>query len=67
MIATRADIRRAAGRLIVCGFHGTQLSAELKEILREDGRITAIRMVNHVLGETDDSGRRRPEEVEGTE
>jgi len=38
-----------------------------KEILREDGRITGIRMVNHVLGETDDSGRRRPEEVEGTE
>ena len=38
-----------------------------KEILREEGRIVGLRMVNYVLGETDESGRRRPEEVEGTE
>ncbi len=38
-----------------------------KEIIRNNGTITAIRMVNHVLGEKDVSGRRRPVEVEGTE
>ena len=38
-----------------------------KEVLSEGGRTTGLRMVNHVLAETDASGRRRPEEVEGTE
>ena len=38
-----------------------------REIVALDGAVTALRMVNHVLGEQDDSGRRRPEEVEGTE
>jgi len=38
-----------------------------REIVRESGRVTALRMVNHVLAEPDASGRRRPEEVEGTE
>ena len=38
-----------------------------KEIISDNGKITAIRMVNHVLAEPDSSGRRRPEEVEGTE
>jgi len=38
-----------------------------KEVVRESGKIAALRMVNHVLGEEDASGRRRPEEVEGTE
>lgn len=31
----RADVRRAAGRLIICGFDGTSISAELRELLRE--------------------------------
>ena len=35
MYATRSEIRRAAGRLICCGFDGTSVTAELKEILRE--------------------------------
>jgi beta-N-acetylhexosaminidase len=35
MIATRQDIRRAAGHLLICGFHGTSITAELREILRE--------------------------------
>lgn len=35
MIATRSEIRRAAGHLITCGFAGKTLSSELKEILRE--------------------------------
>ena len=39
-----------------------------REIVRgDDGRVAALRMVNHVLAEKDASGRRRPEEVEGTE
>ena len=38
-----------------------------KEIIRENGTVSAIRMVNHVLGEQDASGRRRPDEVAGTE
>ena len=29
------DIRRAAGRAIVCGFEGSQLDGELRELLRE--------------------------------
>lgn len=38
-----------------------------KEIIQENGKVAAIRMVNHVLGERDASDRRRPVEVEGTE
>jgi NADPH-dependent glutamate synthase beta subunit-like oxidoreductase/dihydroorotate dehydrogenase len=38
-----------------------------KELIRSNGSIESLRMVNHVLGKQDDSGRRRPEEVEGTE
>ena len=38
-----------------------------KEVLCEGGKVAGIRMVNHVLAEADASGRRRPEEVEGTE
>ncbi len=32
---TRADIRAAAGRMIICGFEGVGITAELKEVLRE--------------------------------
>lgn len=32
---TREDLRRAAGRRIICGFAGVTLDAELKEVLRE--------------------------------
>jgi beta-N-acetylhexosaminidase len=35
MYATRQEIRRAAGRSIICGFAAKTLDAELKEILRE--------------------------------
>lgn len=38
-----------------------------KEIIRKDGKLAALRMVNHVLAAPDASGRRRPEEVEGTQ
>jgi len=38
-----------------------------KEIISENGTVTGIRLVNHVLGEKDTSNRRRPLEVEGTE
>jgi NADPH-dependent glutamate synthase beta subunit-like oxidoreductase len=38
-----------------------------KEVVTKSGRISALRMVNHVLGEPDASHRRRPLEVEGTE
>jgi len=38
-----------------------------KEIVRRNGAIASIRMINHVLGDEDPSGRRRPEEVKGTE
>lgn len=31
----RADVRAAAGRMIICGFEGTSVTAELKEVLRE--------------------------------
>lgn len=37
-----------------------------KEIMVNDNRVTDIRMVNHVLGERDNSNRRRPVEIEGT-
>jgi len=38
-----------------------------KELLTGDGAVSGLRMVNHVLGQEDASGRRRPERVEGTE
>jgi len=38
-----------------------------KRVVRSGGKVKALRMVNHVLGAEDVSGRRRPEEVEGTE
>jgi NADPH-dependent glutamate synthase beta subunit-like oxidoreductase/dihydroorotate dehydrogenase len=38
-----------------------------KEILKKEGKISGIRLVNYVLGETDTSNRRKPLEVEGTE
>ena len=38
-----------------------------KAVLAEGGRVSGLRMVNHVLGPRDASNRRRPEEVEGTE
>ncbi len=38
-----------------------------KAVHREEGRVTGLRMVNHVLMERDVDGRRRPQEVEGTE
>jgi beta-N-acetylhexosaminidase len=31
----KQDIRRAAGRLVVCGFAGTKVTPELKELVRE--------------------------------
>jgi NADPH-dependent glutamate synthase beta subunit-like oxidoreductase len=37
-----------------------------KAIISRDGTVTGIRLVNHVLGREDESGRRRPEEVKGT-
>jgi NADPH-dependent glutamate synthase beta subunit-like oxidoreductase/dihydroorotate dehydrogenase len=37
------------------------------EILSDQGKITSVRLVNFVLGDKDDSDRRRPLEVEGTE
>lgn len=37
------------------------------EILGEDGRVTGVRCVRMRLGEPDDSGRRRPEPVPGSE
>ena len=38
-----------------------------KGILTENGRVVSLQMVNHVLGEKDASGRRRPVEVRQTE
>ncbi len=38
-----------------------------KEIITQNGKVSSIRLVNHVLGEPDASHRRRPVEVEGTE
>lgn len=38
-----------------------------KEVTTENGKVAAIRLINHVLGEPDASARRRPVEVEGTE
>lgn len=38
-----------------------------KAIISSNGAVTGIRLVNHVLGTKDESGRRRPEEVKGTE
>jgi len=32
---SKSEIRRAAGRAIVCGFEGTAVDAELREVLRE--------------------------------
>ena len=38
-----------------------------KTILADDGKIVGLEMINHVLGEKDDSGRRRPVDVAETE
>jgi len=38
-----------------------------KEIIVKNDKVTAIRLVNYVLGEKDVSNRRKPVEVEGTE
>ncbi|MEE8409250.1 MAG: beta-N-acetylhexosaminidase [Myxococcota bacterium] len=35
MTLPREDVRRAAGRAVMCGFEGTSVGPELKEILRE--------------------------------
>jgi beta-N-acetylhexosaminidase len=32
---TREDVRRCAGQAIICGFEGTKVTAELREIVRE--------------------------------
>jgi beta-N-acetylhexosaminidase len=34
-IATKQDIRRAAGHCVICGFDGTSVTPELREVLRE--------------------------------
>jgi NADPH-dependent glutamate synthase beta subunit-like oxidoreductase/dihydroorotate dehydrogenase/NAD-dependent dihydropyrimidine dehydrogenase PreA subunit len=38
-----------------------------KEVLTESGKVAGLRMTAHVLGEPDESGRRRPQSVAGTE
>jgi len=38
-----------------------------KYIVSKDGKVSAIKMINHVLGEKDLDNRRKPLEVEGTE
>jgi len=38
-----------------------------KAVICDAGKVTGLRMANHVLGEKDKSNRRKPEEVEGTE
>jgi formate dehydrogenase major subunit len=38
-----------------------------REILTKGGRVAGVRMLNYVLGEKDPGGRRRPQEVPGTE
>lgn len=34
-LVPRGDVRRAVGHLLICGFDGTAVSAELRELLRE--------------------------------
>ncbi len=38
-----------------------------REVITDNGKVSGLRMINHVLGDKDSSDRRRPEEVEGTE
>ena len=38
-----------------------------RQVLTENGKVTGMEMINHVLGEVDKSGRRRPDAVEETE
>lgn len=48
MFATRSEIREAAGHLIICGFDGTTLTPELKEILREVNPVGLILFARNI-------------------
>jgi NADPH-dependent glutamate synthase beta subunit-like oxidoreductase len=62
MPATKAEIEEAEAE----GIRIMYLVAP-KSINSENGHVTGIRMVNHVLGEKDATDRRRPEEVNQAE
>lgn len=49
MVATREDIRRAAGNAVMCGFQGTTLTAEIKELLREVRPLGVILFARNVV------------------
>lgn len=66
---TRAEIPATSEELDEAEAEGIKIMylVSPKEVIVQNGKVAAIRMVNHVLAEPDASGRRRPEEVEGTE
>lgn len=47
-VATRAEVRRAAGNHIICGFDGTGVTAELKELVRETQPLGVILFARNV-------------------
>jgi len=49
------------------GIHFLLLNQPIDYVLNDNGQLTGLKMVRTRLGEPDDSGRRRPVEIEGSE
>lgn len=66
---TKVEMPAAPDEILEAEEEGVQIMYLVapKEVLTDGGKVTGLRLVNLVLGETDDSGRRRPELVEGSE
>ncbi|MCP4625330.1 MAG: FAD-dependent oxidoreductase [bacterium] len=50
-----------------CGVHFMLLNQPLDYLTDDQNRLTGLKLVRTCLGEPDDSGRRRPENIEGSE
>jgi NADPH-dependent glutamate synthase beta subunit-like oxidoreductase len=50
-----------------CGVHFMLLNQPLDYLTDDQNRLTGLKLVRTCLGEPDDSGRRRPESIEGSE
>jgi NADPH-dependent glutamate synthase beta subunit-like oxidoreductase len=50
-----------------CGVHFLLLNQPLEYLTDDQNRLTGVKLVRTRLGDTDESGRRRPENIEGSE
>ena len=59
-----ADERVAA---LECGVHFLLLNQPLEYLTDDQNRLTGVKLIRTRLGDTDESGRRRPENIEGSQ